>query len=157
MKNGFNIKNIWLPPGYFYLPEGKNLFLKISDVLNKRHSTNSVVVTESIIEEINIKYREILLIKPPFNIEECIPHVANVRNFKLGNNLTNSIHSARLIKTIFIYEEGKLIDGSPFVSFSSAHKALGLKSSSNTCNRYLDTGRLYKSKYIFTSKPILKV
>ena len=40
------------------------------------------------------------------------------------------------------------------LSFSAAHKALGLKPSSNTCNRYIDTGRLYKNKYIFTSKPI---
>ena len=37
-----------------------------------------------------------------------------------------------------------------------SHKALGLKPSSNTCNRYIDTNRLYKSKYIFTSKPLIK-
>ena len=47
-----------------------------------------------------------------------------------------------------------MVKGSPFPSFSAAHKALGLKPSSNTCNRYIDTGRLYKNKYIFTSKPI---
>ena len=46
------------------------------------------------------------------------------------------------------------MDGSPFASFSLAHKALGLKSSSNTFNRYIDTNRLYKGKYIFSSKPI---
>ena len=46
------------------------------------------------------------------------------------------------------------MEGSPFASYSLAHKALGLKSSSNTCNRYMDTGRLYKDKYIFRSKPI---
>ena len=47
-----------------------------------------------------------------------------------------------------------MVKGSPFPSFSAAHKALGLKPSSNTCNRYIDTDRLYKNKYIFTSKPI---
>jgi hypothetical protein len=57
-------------------------------------------------------------------------------------------------KTVYIYEEGKLISGSPFASFSDAHKALGLKPSSNTCNRYIDTGRLYKSKYLLSSEPI---
>lgn len=46
------------------------------------------------------------------------------------------------------------MEGSPFASYSLAHKALGLKLSSNNCNRYIDTGRLYKGKYIFTSKPI---
>lgn len=41
-----------------------------------------------------------------------------------------------------------MVEGSPFVSYSSAHKALGLNLSSNTCNRYIDTGRLYKNTYI---------
>lgn len=54
----------------------------------------------------------------------------------------------------YIYENGKLIKGSPFNTFSEAHKALGLKSTSNTYNRYLDTNRVYKNKYIFTSKPL---
>lgn len=53
-----------------------------------------------------------------------------------------------------MYTNEGLMEGSPFASYSLAHKALGLKSSSNTCNRYIDTGRLYKDKYIFTSKPI---
>ena len=47
-----------------------------------------------------------------------------------------------------------MVEGSPFVSYSSAHKALGLNPSSNTCNRYIDTGRLYKNTYIFSSNPI---
>ncbi len=59
--------------GYYYTIEGKNLFLDISEIINKRYSTNS---------------------------------------------------------------------------------SLGLKSSSNTCNRYIDTNRLYKNKDIFTSKPV---
>ena len=46
-----------------------------------------------------------------------------------------------------------MVKGYPFVSFSLAHKASGLKSSSNTCNLYINTGRLYKSKYIFSSGP----
>ncbi len=47
-----------------------------------------------------------------------------------------------------------MVKGSPFASYSAAHKSLGLNPSSNTCNRYLDTDRLYKNKYIFSSKPI---
>lgn len=47
-----------------------------------------------------------------------------------------------------------MIEGSPFVSYSSAPKALGLNPSSNTCNRYIDTGRLYKNMYIFSSNPL---
>lgn len=55
---------------------------------------------------------------------------------------------------MYIYTKDGLMEGSPFASFSLAHKALGLKSSSNTCNRYIDTNRLYKGKFIFSSKPI---
>ena len=132
--------------GYYYLPEGKTLFLDISDILNKRYSTGHIKNIDSIIEDIFNRYQAILLIKPPFNVEESIPHVNNVREFRLKNKIN-------IPQTIYIYENGNLIKDAPFDSFSSAHKALGLKSTSNTCNRYLDTNRLYKSKFKITSKP----
>ena len=66
----------------------------------------------------------------------------------------NSKNKSENPKIVYIYTDEGMIEGSPFVSFSAAHKALGLKSSSNTCNRYIDTSRLYKNKYIFSSKPI---
>ena len=134
--------------GYYYLPEGKKLFLDISDILNKRYSTGSIENLDTKIVDIFNRYQAILLISPPFNIEDNIPHVDNVKKFRLENK-------SDLPKTIYIYENDELIKGSPFNSYSSAHKALGLKSTSNTCNRYLDTNRLYKSKYIFTSYPLL--
>jgi hypothetical protein len=136
--------------GYYYLPEGKKLFLDISDVLNKRYSTGSIENLDTIIVDIFNRYQAILLINSPFSIEDNIPHVDNARKFRLENK-------SDLPKTIYIYENGKLIKGSPFNSYSSAHKALGLKSTSNTCNRYLDTNRLYKSKYIFTSTYRIKM
>jgi len=132
--------------GYYYLPEGKKLFLDISNVLNKRYSTGSIDNLDAIIADIFNRYEAILLINPPFSIEDNIPHVDNVRRFRLENK-------SDLPKTIYIYENDKLIKGSPFNSYVSAHKALGLKSTSNTCNRYLDTNRIYKSKYVFTSTP----
>ena len=70
-----------------------------------------------------------------------------MRKFKLENKTNGP-------QTIYIYENGSLIKDAPFNSFSSAHKALGLKSTSNTCNRYLDTNRLYKSKFKITSSPM---
>lgn len=133
--------------GYYYLPEGKKLFLDISDILNKRYSTGSIENLDIKIEDIFNRYQAILLIDSPFNIEDNIPHVNNVRKFRIENK-------SYLPKTIYIYENSKLIKGSPFNSYSDAHKALGLKSTSNTCNRYLDTNRSYKSKYIFSSYPL---
>lgn len=47
-----------------------------------------------------------------------------------------------------------MVKAYPFASYSAAHKSWGLKPSSNTCNRHIDTNRLYKNKYIFSYKPI---
>ena len=98
--------------GYYYLPEGKTLFLDISDVLNKRYSTGSLKDIESNLNDIFNRYQAILLKKPPFNIEDFIAHVDNVRNFRLENKTDSGP------KTIYIYENGKLIKGAPFDSFS---------------------------------------
>ena len=118
-----------------------------SDILNKRYSTGSIENLDEKIEDIFNRFQVILTIDPPFIVKDNIPHVDNVRKFRSENK-------SDLPKTIYIYENDKLIKGSPFNSYSDAHKALGLKSTSNTCNRYLDTNRIYKSKYILTSKPL---
>ena len=64
--------------GYYYLPEGKKLFLDISDILNKRHSTGSIKNLDTIIADIFNRYQSILLKDPPFNIEDNIPHIDNL-------------------------------------------------------------------------------
>ncbi len=133
--------------GYYYLPEGKKLFLDISDIINKRYSTRSTRNTNEIITDIIERFKIILEKDSPFDVQANIPHVDNARKFRMANKSENP-------KTVYIYTSKGMVKGSPFASFSSAHKALGLKSSSNTCNRYIDTGRLYKNKYIFSSKPI---
>jgi hypothetical protein len=40
MKSGFIVKNTWL----LLLPEGKRLFLDISDIINKRYGTTSTKI-----------------------------------------------------------------------------------------------------------------
>jgi hypothetical protein len=134
--------------GYYYQTEGKNLFLDISSVLNKRYSTdNNSADTDKVIENIYESFDNISKTVPPFNVKLFIPHVKNALDFRIANKSDKP-------RIVFIYTKDGLMEGSPFVSFSLAHKALGLKSSSNTCNRYIDTNRLYKGKYIFSSKPI---
>jgi hypothetical protein len=136
--------------GYYYTTEGKNLFLDISEILNKRYSTvkhSSVNDINNAINNITERFNEIMKKNSPFDVKLNIPHTENVRKYSIANKSENP-------KIVYIYEENKMIDGSPFASFSAAHKALGLKPSSNTCNRYIDTNRFYKNKYIFTSKPI---
>ena len=133
--------------GYYYLPEGKTLFLDISDILNKRYSTNTTKKISEIIDNIFKRSQIIFEKDPPFDVKSNIPHSDNVRKFSIQNRSDNP-------KVVYIYTNKGMIKGSPFVSYSSAHKALGLNPSSNTCNRYIDTGRLYKNNFIFSSKPI---
>lgn len=134
--------------GYYYTIEGKNLFLDISEILNKRYSTSSSVSDiNNVIKNITERFNDIMQKDSPFDVKLNIPHIENVRKYSRANK-------SEISKVVYIYDSNKMIHGSPFVSFSAAHKALGLNPSSNTCNRYIDTNRLYKNKYIFTSKPI---
>jgi LAGLIDADG endonuclease len=134
--------------GYYYTLEGKKLFLDISEIINKRYSTAiSTDNVNEIINNISKKFEDILKKDSPFDIKLDLPHTENVRKFSIANRSEKP-------KIVYIYTNEGLIAGSPFTSFSAAHKALGLNSSSNTCNRYIDTNRLYKNKYIFFSKPI---
>jgi hypothetical protein len=122
--------------------------LDISDVLNKRYSTNnSLVDIDNAIENINERFESISKLEPVFNVKLFIPHVDNALKYRIENKSDKP-------RIVYIYTKKGLMKGSPFSSFSLAHKALGLKSSSNTCNRYIDTDRLYKGEYIFSSKPI---
>lgn len=105
--------------GYYYLPEGKKFFLDISDIINKRYSTTSIGKTDEIIGGIFERSRNILEKDPPFDLQANIPHVDNVRKFSITNRSENP-------KTVYIYTDKGMIKGSPFLSFSAAHKALGL-------------------------------
>lgn len=137
--------------GYYYLTEGKSLFLDIADIINKRYSTSDRACAstniDKVIGDLFERFNDISKIESPFNIEHFNPHVDNALKFRIANKSDKP-------RIVYIYTNEGLMDGSPFASFSLAHKALGLKSSSNTCNRYLDTNRLYKGKYLFSSKPV---
>jgi hypothetical protein len=51
--------------------------------------------------------------------------------------------------SVYVYKEGKEIEMSPFYSYSLATKALNI--GSNIRSRYIDTEKLYKNKYMFSS------
>lgn len=114
---------------------------------NKRYSTRSTSNLNDIIEGIFERYKLILAKDPPFDVESNIPHVDNVRAFSIANRSEKP-------NTIYLYADGNLVEGSPFASYSATHKWLGLKTTSNTCNRYIDTNRLYKNKYLISSRPL---
>lgn len=53
-----------------------------------------------------------------------------------------------------MYKDGVQIEGSPYPTYGAAHQALGLRSNSRVVGRYINTGKLYKNLYLFTSTPI---
>lgn len=50
----------------------------------------------------------------PFDIELDLPHTENVRKFSIANRSEKP-------KTVYIYTDEGLIEGSPFTSYSAAH------------------------------------
>lgn len=99
--------------GYYYLPEGKTLFLDISDILNKRYSTNTTKNISEIMDNIFKRSQIIFEKDPPFGVKSNIPHSDNVRKFSIQNRSDNP-------KVVYIYTNEGMIEGSPFVSYSSA-------------------------------------
>lgn len=103
--------------GYYYTLEGKNFFLDISEILNKRYSTTiSTDNVNEIINNISKKFEDILKKDSPFDIKLDLPHTENVRKFSIANRSENP-------KIVYIYTNEGIIEGSPFTSFSAAHKA----------------------------------
>jgi len=135
--------------GHYFTPEGKKLFLEITDILNKRYSTTSTKDIDNIIKDIFCSCELVLAKGPIFNMQHYIFHADNVRKISIASRSENP-------RRVYIYIEGVMVKGSPFSSYSEAHQALGLNPSSNTCNRYIDTGKRYKNNYIFTSQPLNK-
>lgn len=135
--------------GYYYTPEGKQLLVDISSCINKsRYSTSCKINNiNDFINKIFIRSDKLFAQEPLFNISLNKTHLNFAREI--------SIQQRKLTpKIVFIYKDNQLIQGSPFISYSDAHKALGLNPSSNICNRYIDSGKLYKKLYLFSSKPL---
>lgn len=128
--------------GYFYETAGRNLLIAIALSINEnRYSTNPKgPVTPPTPEEI----AKVLAMKPPFNIKNGDSH------HKLSRQLTIEKGGRRGF-TVYVYKEGIQIEGSPFSTYGAANRAIGLRSNSRTISRNIDTGKLYKNTYLFTS------
>lgn len=59
--------------------------MDISDVLNKRYSTNSTININKTIANIYERSQAIFEKDPPFDVKANIPHVDNARNFRIAN------------------------------------------------------------------------
>lgn len=127
--------------GYFYSQEGRNLLVLISNNINKnRYSTKSDIpsINKLDVEKVFQQQKN----QPP--IQE------DLLNFKPHIELVKVITSTKG-KLVDVYENGILVQGSPFSSYREAQLALGLNPDHVIIGRYIDTGKIYQGKYTFIS------
>lgn len=143
--------------GYIFMPEGRQLVVKISYLINSNRYSTSPNYNMNINKDINdifdLYAPNLFSLAPPFDLSQNITHsdltkIYSKAKQKLGGNI------------VYVYKNGELLDGSPFLNYSQAHRALGLNGSSRTCWRYINTGKLYKpgggrvERYLISSIPL---
>ena len=124
--------------GYFYTSEGRSLVLEISKSINKaRYSNNPNPVKLIELDQIN----KVLSIDLPIKLNPEMKHLVLSQRF------------AKLItsRSVWVYDSGKLVTGSPFASYSEAQHAIGISRTSVAVRRNVDTGKLYLQRYLFYS------
>lgn len=137
--------------GYYYLPEGRQLFTDISNIINKcRYSTTTNIEnTNVIVDDIFKRSLEIFATNPPFDVSSGMSHMELAKKFTIskGGRSGFAVH-------IYDLELGKELTGSPFSSYGAGHVAIGLSAGSRAIGRNIDTGKVFKGRYIFSSVPI---
>ena len=141
--------------GYYYLPEGKKIALQISSGTNKyRYSSNKAHLSKIELPS-NESISKLLLQTAPFDVNSGRSHLDLVKELTISKG-------GRKGFTVYIYVQDsslnirggfKELKGSPFSTYGAGHEAIGVKRSSRVIGRYIDTGKVYKDKYIFSSIP----
>ena len=136
--------NIWslglylIMYGYYTIPKGKELLLKLSNSMNSKRYFSDLT------DFIDIKEIETLFDgTPPFDIHTGKSHFILAKEYALNKGSRKGFK-------VYIYKNGNEITNSPFDSFRSGGKAIGLNSVSSIRN-YLDTEKAYKDGYTFYS------
>jgi len=124
--------------GYFYLDQGRKLTVDIANYINtSRYSNSGKIITEPIID-LNL-FKKIL----PVVLTSDMSHL----------NLAQAFAKFKGPLIIWVYDNKTLIKGSPFNSYADVCEAIGLNRKSGTVKRYIDTVKLYNSRYSFFSSP----
>lgn len=135
--------------GYIKLEEGKKIAMQISSSTNKfRYSTADIQSELPSVESIMDLFSQ----TPPFDCSSGQSYTELVRSHTIarGSQKGFIVHVYECSSTSDIIE----IKGSPFSNYGKGHEALGLRKNSRAIGRNIDTGKLYKGKYMFTSKPL---
>jgi hypothetical protein len=127
------------------------LFTDISKNINKLRYSTLIVKNDETLDDLLNRSQEIFAKPSPFDLSLGKTHVELAQAFSRAPLRRKSHLNPNIV---YIYKDNELVEGSPVFKFSDAHRALGLNPSSNTCNRYLNTGKLYKNQYLFSSTPL---
>lgn len=122
--------------GHTTNPEGKKFFIEINKYINKRYSTNALVA-----EVPNLKKIHEFLNKPP---------VFDLSSGLFYKSLSDIIKVSKKAHSGFgvnVYDNGELVVGSPFSSYTQAALALGNINVSSVISKKIDTDKLYKGRY----------
>lgn len=126
--------------GYTTKTEGKNCYVEINKYINKRYTTNIVLNQVPNIKIIN----ELLNSPPVFDLSSGLSYKALSDIVKVNNKGYSGYG-------VNVYDNGVLVQGSPFSSYTQAAIALGNLNISSAISKKIDTDKLYKGKYRFES------
>ena len=126
--------------GFTTTPEGRLYFIKINNYINKRYSNRAQIA-----EVPDIKQIKLLLESPPlFDLGSGL-------SFKALSDLVKVSKKGHSGYGVNVYDNGVLVPGSPFSSYTQAALALGNINFSSSISKKIDTDRLFKGRYKFES------
>lgn len=126
--------------GYTTKPEGKKSFIEINKYINKRYSTNLEVAKAPDLEEI-------------YKIFECPPvfDLALGLFYKAYSDIAKVSKKGNQGYGVNVYDNDKLVKGSPFSSYTQAALALASINISSVISKKIDIGKFYKQRFKFES------
>lgn len=126
--------------GHTTNPEGKKCFIEINKYINKRYTTNALVAEAPNLNKIN----EILNNPTIFDLSSGL-------SYKALSDIVKVSKKGHSGFGVNVYDYGKLVEGSPFSSYTQAALALGNINISSVISKKIDTDKLYKGRYKFES------
>lgn len=126
--------------GYTTNLEGKKYFIEINKYINKRYTTNTLIT-----EIPNLNNIHKIFNNPP------IFDLSSGLSYKTLSDIIKVSKKGHTGFGVNIYNNGKLIKGSPFSSYTQAALALGNINISSVISKKIDTDKLYLGRYKFES------
>ena len=126
--------------GHLTNSEGKKYFIEINKYINKRYTTSALIAEAPNLNKIN----EILNNPPIFDLSSGL-------SYKALSDVIKVSKKGHLGFGVNVYDNDKLVEGSPFFSYTQAALALGNINISSAISKKIDTDKLYKGRYKFVS------